>query len=548
MTPVASIIIATFNHAQYLRDAIDGALAQTAPCEVIVIDDGSTDATPDVVAWYGERIRAVRIEHAGVCAARNRGIEEASADFVMFLDADDLIDRRKVEMQLAEMRDEAIGWVLCDVRIDNASTRSSTIASKQYRYDDKVLAGWIQPLLALGNFIPIMSPLVRRSVLATIRFSDGLSPEDWHFWHAVAGEARVRYVPHVLATYRHQRTGRSREQRRSWASAPNVERPLRLNLGCGTPGTRSWHPIPGMLNLDKSLGWCFEDGLGDFVAGSVAGITVSHALMYVAREGWPALFADFARVLEPGGVIRITEDDATNPQSARYGGWKGSEPAVTLIDAAFVRQHLEAAGLQAHDVTSIESHYRDLSLCQAQHGEPPDVFFIEGVRETSLLFEPHADDGALFSAFNAVRYKPRIVTCFPSSGDYGDTEDRAAETRAAAAVLGAGPCEQWDGKDIAQQMRELDARMHPTVVFAPSAQTSHPDHAAVAVAAAAVFGDRVVHFHTYDAAGKVRTGTPVAFDTEWLELKRRALQCYRSQIEHPRARVFFDADLCEYRE
>ena len=69
-----SVIIPTYNYARYLREAIDSALAQTyAPLEVIVIDDGSTDETPLVLAEYGNRIRTIRRNNAGVGAARNSG-------------------------------------------------------------------------------------------------------------------------------------------------------------------------------------------------------------------------------------------------------------------------------------------------------------------------------------------------------------------------------------------------------------------------------------------------------------------------------------------
>lgn len=139
-----------------------------------------------------------------------------------------------------------------------------------------------------------------------------------------------------------------------------------------------------------------------------------------------------------------------------------------------------------------------------------------------------------------IRHRPRVVICYPSAGDYGDTATRAAESGAAAAILGAGPVEQWDGTDLVARMREFDAKFAPALVLAPSAKASHPEHVAVAQAAAEVFGARVTHFHTYDERGKVRSGDPVPFEPGWVALKRRALQCFATQRAHPRARVFFD--------
>jgi LmbE family N-acetylglucosaminyl deacetylase len=485
-------------------------------------------------------------DHAGPSEARNLGLDVARGEFVMFLDADDLIAPDKVERQLAAVTDD-VGWILCDVEIRDEARREVTTASKRYRYDDKDLGGWIAPLLRQGNFIPIMAPLVRRSVLTAIRFDDRLVPEDWHFWLKVADQARMRYVPDVLATYRKSRTGRSRRPGQSRRVSPTLVLPLRLNLGCGTPSTRSWHPIAGMENLDKSMGWCFEHGLGEFVEHAVDGITVSHALMYVPLERWPFVFSEFTRVLADGGVVRITEDETSHPESRTYGvGWQGSEPAVTLTSAARLVEHLERAGLVATIVGKDETQYADRSLIQAQHGDPPHVCFVEGRKLPGTLFAPHSDDETLFASFIVLRHRPRVVICYPSSGDYGETAVREAETREAMAVLGAAAVEQWDGQDLERQMRAFDARVHPIRVWSPDARASHPDHRAVATAALRVFGDRVSTYHTYIDGDKVRNDRPIAFEVPWIEQKLRALSRYGSQLRHPRAHAFFLEDLREY--
>lgn len=547
---LTSIVIPTHNHADYLADAIASALAQSAAVEVLVVDDGSTDDTESVCirASRGDvRLKRYRQEHRGPSAARNVGIENATGEFVMFLDSDDVISPEKVARQLEAFTPD-VGWVLCDVLIDDAGKGRSELASARYDYGRKGLGGWIAALLEPANFIPIMAPLVRRSVLTDIRFADtdDGTPEDWRFWQKVARVARVRYVPEVLATYRKRKAGRNRLPKRARAVVPNIVEPLRLNLGCGTPGTASWHPIAGFVNLDKSMDWRFEDGLPNFVDHSVAGITISHSLMYLAEEHWPAFLSECSRVLTEGGVIRITEDDAVHPESSRRGGWRGSDPAVTLTSPEFVQRYLQRAGLIAHRMPRNESLYRDNSLCQSQHGDPPHVFFVEGVKLPGTLFAPHSDDETLFAAFTILRYRPRVVVCYPSAGDYGETAIREAETREAMSVLGAGPVEQWQGGDLVAAMRAFDARVHPVRVWAPHPHASHPDHVAVARAALEVFGARVRQYHTYDVGGKVRRGLPVEFEVGWVEQKHRALLRYESQIRHPRAHRFFTWDLDEY--
>lgn len=541
---LTSIILPTYNHAAYLPDAIRSALAQTVEVEVIVVDDGSTDDTLIEVSRFldDERVTWIPRKHEGVSAARNAGIEAAGGEFMMFLDADDTIDPTKVELQSARMDDEA-GWVICDTRIEEVGGRVE-LASERYDYAHKRIDGWIEPWLSVANFIPVHAPLIRRSALGDLRFPTDKAPEDWHFWHALACRARCKYTPAILATYKKRRRGRNSTTPKTQQSRPGVLGPILLNLGCGNPDAASWHPMPGMVNLDKSLGWRFEHGLSVFADGTVEGITVSHALMYVEKPHWPMMFAEFSRVLKPGGVMRITEDDTSHPQSRTYPmGWRGSDPAAILTDPKMMRRALESAGFLVRDVTA-STGVRE--LMQDQHGGVPHCFYIEGVRECPVLFSPHADDECLFAAFSIIRYRPRVVICFPSSGDYGDTATRTGESREAVAILGGGPVVQWSGEDITAQMRALDAELRPTIVFAPDMDASHPDHRAVAAAAAVVFGSRVRWFHTYNDMGKVRSGEPVPFEPGWTQMKRLALECYRSQLAHQRAKAFFADDLAEY--
>ena len=109
--PLVSIVIPTYNRRHFVADAIDSGLRQTCErCEVIVVDDGSTDGTADYLREkYGDRIVLVTQPNQGPGIARNSGIEAARGEFIHFLDADDQLHRDKVDIALDIFRSPAGG-------------------------------------------------------------------------------------------------------------------------------------------------------------------------------------------------------------------------------------------------------------------------------------------------------------------------------------------------------------------------------------------------------------------------------------------------------
>ena len=92
-----SVIIPTFNRAWTLKRAVDSALAQDyRHREIIVVDDGSTDLTQELLAGYGDKIRVLVQENKGVSAARNLGIQESRGCFIALLDSDDAWEKNKL--------------------------------------------------------------------------------------------------------------------------------------------------------------------------------------------------------------------------------------------------------------------------------------------------------------------------------------------------------------------------------------------------------------------------------------------------------------------
>ena len=103
--PTISVIIPTYNRAGMLKEAIDSVLAQDySDFELIVVDDGSTDETPQILNGYGGKIKRICQPNKGVSAARNRGIAAASGEFMAFLDSDDLWLPDKLTIQSEFLR------------------------------------------------------------------------------------------------------------------------------------------------------------------------------------------------------------------------------------------------------------------------------------------------------------------------------------------------------------------------------------------------------------------------------------------------------------
>jgi len=112
-----SVVIPVFNGARYLAEAIRSVLGQTEPPgEILVVDDGSTDASAEVARSFGLAVDCITQSHAGLSSALNRGIERARGSLLAFLDADDLWLERKLCLQLdALAADEAFEAVLAHV-------------------------------------------------------------------------------------------------------------------------------------------------------------------------------------------------------------------------------------------------------------------------------------------------------------------------------------------------------------------------------------------------------------------------------------------------
>lgn len=212
--PTVSVVIAAYNAEAFIQEALDSVLAQTyRDYEVIVVDDGSTDATAERVRRYGEAVRLVQQANAGSAAARNRGIQEARGTYVAFLDADDLWLPEKLERQVGLHEAGGPRWSYTDAWHVDAAT-----GAPLSRWSDTHPApeGDVAPVLLCGNFITAATALVDRSVLTRIGGFPETLPgrasisEDWALWLRIAVDHPVARVPEPCAQLR-QHGGRKTE-------------------------------------------------------------------------------------------------------------------------------------------------------------------------------------------------------------------------------------------------------------------------------------------------------------------------------------------------
>ena len=203
---LVSVIIPAHNGAKFIGQAIDSALIQDVPMEILVLDDGSTDNLDEVMAGYASepRIRYLKNEtNIGVAKTRNRGVSLAKGNYVAFLDADDYWMPGKLKKQLALM--EEMGTVISSTARE-LLTMEGELTGHIIPVDKKITYN----TLLLSNRINCSSVVIKTEVAREFPMHHDDSHEDYLMWLEVLEKyGRGCAINEPLLKYRISDTGKS---------------------------------------------------------------------------------------------------------------------------------------------------------------------------------------------------------------------------------------------------------------------------------------------------------------------------------------------------
>jgi glycosyltransferase involved in cell wall biosynthesis len=198
-----SVIIPTYNRASFLKEAIQSVLEQdyfsdgfgSHLFEVIIIDDGSTDCTKEIVGSFGDRIKYHYQEHKGVSAARNHGLKLAQGEYIAFLDSDDLWKKEKIKIQMSFIQafPQAKVWYTEEIWMRRGVRVNPMKKHQKY-------SGWIFDKILPLCLLSLSSTLFRREVFREIGNFDEDLPvcEDYDLGIRIARKYPIYFISNPL--------------------------------------------------------------------------------------------------------------------------------------------------------------------------------------------------------------------------------------------------------------------------------------------------------------------------------------------------------------
>jgi glycosyltransferase involved in cell wall biosynthesis len=260
--PEVSVVIPTYNRAAVLQEAIQSVMLQTYPdYEVIVVDDGSTDNTRDVVSAFSGKGRYVLQQNRGRSAARNHGIRLARGRYIAFLDSDDMFLPEKLGVQVSALKS---GWDFGMAYSHSLAMYEPGRIAEGHLHARGRLSGWIHPeiLFIQGTVITVPSVLVRARILGEVGGFDETMHicEDLDLWRRIAMRYKVLQIRLPLAVVRYRRNGQSALQERMAARTffyekaitedPSLEKSIRSSL---SSDMYRYYALEALIHKDGGL-------------------------------------------------------------------------------------------------------------------------------------------------------------------------------------------------------------------------------------------------------------------------------------------------------
>lgn len=300
--PKISVVIPCYNAVAYVAEAVRSVDDQGWPeLEIIVVDDGSIDGSADVVAAAFPGIRVIRQSNAGVAAARNAGLREATGDWIAFLDADDLWLPGKLRAQWDQIASEPdvrlaysawIVWESSDAQPDE-SWLAGALGEQAGAATLPGPSGWIYPDLLLDCEVWTSTVLAQRDLLMRLGgFDETLRiGEDYDLWLRVSRETRILRLQRPTALYRIHSTNTTRAAPRRNFQAEVVSRAI-ARWGYASPDGR----LASRTGVNRSMARTWRSFAGAHLQAGNRATALSGALRALrfdpgAMGGWKLFLA-----------------------------------------------------------------------------------------------------------------------------------------------------------------------------------------------------------------------------------------------------------------
>jgi len=237
-----SVIIPTYNYARFLGEAIQSVLDQTfTDFELIVVDDGSTDNTREVVETFKDtRIRYLWQENRGVAAAQNTGIKASHGEYITILGADDLYLPQNLDLKVKLLDSRLDVGLVCSngyfIYDNNEATLDTLWGKKEFKYSGNPVQAARQPLKELlyrSCFIMPQATMARNQVFAAVGYFDESLPthEDWDFFVRVVQRFSVEAIDMPLLKIRRHSTSLTGNQEKVYQGAATA---IKKAIGSGS--------------------------------------------------------------------------------------------------------------------------------------------------------------------------------------------------------------------------------------------------------------------------------------------------------------------------